>query len=255
MADERGRRTTGPMVGPGPARRRDRRCRDVAHHRAAGPRAPRRADRCGAVRCLRLLGARPGAGASGPTTRRAEARVGAAGAARVGLLRPGGAGRRRPGGAAAVRSRGVRARRRRLPHRAGLPGRRPADHGLRRPGARARRARQDAGAGHGPRPRRARRTCRPWRRSATPAGPGRLPACRRSSSGAVGFTVQRAHATTPRMRMELRTTVSWREEVEAGWSGAGVGLRAARPPSPRATGASRQVRGGTGPAQAVRLSR
>jgi GNAT superfamily N-acetyltransferase len=32
--------------------------------------------------------------------------------------------------------------------------------------------------------------------------------------GSVGFKTQRAHPTTPRMRMELRTAVSWREEVE-----------------------------------------
>lgn len=30
---------------------------------------------------------------------------------------------------------------------------------------------------------------------------------------AVGFRVQRAHSTTPRMRMDLRTAVSWRDEV------------------------------------------
>lgn len=32
--------------------------------------------------------------------------------------------------------------------------------------------------------------------------------------GSVGFKTQRAHPTTPRMRMELRSAVSWREEVE-----------------------------------------
>lgn len=30
----------------------------------------------------------------------------------------------------------------------------------------------------------------------------------------VGFKTQRAHARTPRMRMDLRTTLSWREELE-----------------------------------------
>jgi GNAT superfamily N-acetyltransferase len=30
----------------------------------------------------------------------------------------------------------------------------------------------------------------------------------------VGFKTQRAHAVTPRMRMDLRTTLSWREEIE-----------------------------------------
>ncbi|CAM3816896.1 GNAT family N-acetyltransferase [Nocardioides zeicaulis] len=33
--------------------------------------------------------------------------------------------------------------------------------------------------------------------------------------GSVGFKTQRAHPTTPRMRMELRTTLSWKDEVEA----------------------------------------
>lgn len=32
--------------------------------------------------------------------------------------------------------------------------------------------------------------------------------------GSVGFKTQRAHARTPRMRMELRTALSWRDEVE-----------------------------------------
>lgn len=31
----------------------------------------------------------------------------------------------------------------------------------------------------------------------------------------VGFKTQRAHGTTPRMRMDLRTTLRWRDEVEA----------------------------------------
>jgi GNAT superfamily N-acetyltransferase len=31
----------------------------------------------------------------------------------------------------------------------------------------------------------------------------------------VGFKTQRAHAVTPRMRMDLRTAASWRDEVEA----------------------------------------
>ena len=32
--------------------------------------------------------------------------------------------------------------------------------------------------------------------------------------GGVGFKTQRAHPTTPRMRMELRTAISWKDEVE-----------------------------------------
>ncbi len=33
--------------------------------------------------------------------------------------------------------------------------------------------------------------------------------------GSVGFKTQRAHTTTPRMRMELRAAITWRTEVEA----------------------------------------
>ncbi|MEO5665557.1 MAG: GNAT family N-acetyltransferase, partial [Nocardioides sp.] len=33
--------------------------------------------------------------------------------------------------------------------------------------------------------------------------------------GRVGFKTQRAHVTTPRMRMDLRTVVTWKSEVEA----------------------------------------
>ena len=33
--------------------------------------------------------------------------------------------------------------------------------------------------------------------------------------GSVGFKTQRAHGATPRMRMELRSALSWRDEVEA----------------------------------------
>ncbi|MDZ5661372.1 GNAT family N-acetyltransferase [Nocardioides sp. S-58] len=32
--------------------------------------------------------------------------------------------------------------------------------------------------------------------------------------GSVGFRTQRAHPTTPRMRMDLRTTLRWKDEVE-----------------------------------------
>jgi GNAT superfamily N-acetyltransferase len=60
--------------------------------------------------------------------------------------------------------------------------------------------------------------------------------------GAVGFGVQRAHPRTPRMRMELRSAVSWRREVGAVLDR----LRVVRPPSPRASGASRQARRGPG---------
>ena len=33
--------------------------------------------------------------------------------------------------------------------------------------------------------------------------------------GGVGFKTQRAHGTTPRMRMELRSALTWKDEVEA----------------------------------------
>ncbi|WP_331500288.1 GNAT family N-acetyltransferase [Nocardioides sp.] len=47
----------------------------------------------------------------------------------------------------------------------------------------------------------------------------------------VGFKTQRAHATTPRMRMDLRTTVTWREELE----GALERLLGAVRPAPKTT--------------------
>jgi GNAT superfamily N-acetyltransferase len=61
--------------------------------------------------------------------------------------------------------------------------------------------------------------------------------------GGVGFKTHRAHATTPRMRMELRTTVSWKSEVEAAIERL-VGVvrprpKSARDPAPKATRASR----------------
>ena len=33
--------------------------------------------------------------------------------------------------------------------------------------------------------------------------------------GSVGFKTHRAHSTTPRMRMELRSALTWKDEVEA----------------------------------------
>ena len=47
----------------------------------------------------------------------------------------------------------------------------------------------------------------------------------------VGFKTQRAHATTPRMRMDLRTALSWREELE----GALERLLGAVRPAPKTT--------------------
>jgi GNAT superfamily N-acetyltransferase len=61
--------------------------------------------------------------------------------------------------------------------------------------------------------------------------------------GSVGFKTHRAHPTTPRMRMELRTAVSWKGEVEAALERLVHGLRpapkATRGPASRATRASR----------------
>ncbi|WP_307827982.1 GNAT family N-acetyltransferase [Nocardioides sp. SYSU D00038] len=66
--------------------------------------------------------------------------------------------------------------------------------------------------------------------------------------GGVGFKTQRAHPVTPRLRMELRTALTWRDEVEVALErllGAvrPAPARAPRPtptttrsPSPRATG-------------------
>ena len=49
--------------------------------------------------------------------------------------------------------------------------------------------------------------------------------------GGVGFKTQRAHPTTPRMRMDLRTTLTWREELE----GALEKLLGAVRPAPKTT--------------------
>jgi len=48
-------------------------------------------------------------------------------------------------------------------------------------------------------------------------GPGRRGSCVVPADflGSVGFKTQRAHSATPRMRMELRTAISLRDEVEA----------------------------------------
>ncbi|QIK74927.1 GNAT family N-acetyltransferase [Nocardioides piscis] len=54
--------------------------------------------------------------------------------------------------------------------------------------------------------------------------------------GRVGFKTQRAHATTPRMRMDLRTTATWKSEVEAALEKLWGAVRPApsRAPQPRA---------------------
>ena len=65
--------------------------------------------------------------------------------------------------------------------------------------------------------------------------------------GGVGFKTHRAHMTSPRMRMDLRTAVSWKDEVEAAIERL-VGVirpapksagKSARGPAPKATRASR----------------
>lgn len=59
----------------------------------------------------------------------------------------------------------------------------------------------------------------------------------------VGFKTQRAHATTPRMRMDLRSALSWRDEIEAALErvlGAVMPAPKTRADHPRAT--SRTVR-------------
>jgi GNAT superfamily N-acetyltransferase len=61
--------------------------------------------------------------------------------------------------------------------------------------------------------------------------------------GGVGFKTHRAHSTTPRMRMELRSTLTWKDEVEAALERLLGAVRPspkpARGPSPKATRASR----------------
>lgn len=49
---------------------------------------------------------------------------------------------------------------------------------------------------------------------------------------AVGFTTQRAHPTSPRMRMDLRSTLTWKDEVELAWER----LLGVVRPSPKASG-------------------
>ncbi len=57
--------------------------------------------------------------------------------------------------------------------------------------------------------------------------------------GSVGFKTQRAHPTTPRMRMDLRTALSWRDEVEQALER----LLGAVRPAPKATPEGRVERG------------
>ena len=56
--------------------------------------------------------------------------------------------------------------------------------------------------------------------------------------GSVGFKTQRAHTTTPRMRMELRAAITWRTEVEAALERLVGVVR----PTPKATRAPKATR-------------
>jgi GNAT superfamily N-acetyltransferase len=64
--------------------------------------------------------------------------------------------------------------------------------------------------------------------------------------GGVGFKTHRPHVTTPRMRMDLRTAVSWKGEVESAIERLVEAMRpapkSARGPAPKATRASRSTR-------------
>lgn len=81
------------------------------------------------------------------------------------------------------------------------------------------------------------------------AAPGRPPTGLRcvvpvDFLGSVGFKTHRAHSTTPRMRMELRSALTWKDEVEAALERLLGAVRPApkrsRAPSPKATRASRE---------------
>lgn len=66
-------------------------------------------------------------------------------------------------------------------------------------------------------------------------GPGRIPDCVVPAEflARVGFKTQRAHPRTPRMRMEMRSLVTWRGEVEAAWERlVGVVRRPKHAPTP-----------------------
>ena len=56
--------------------------------------------------------------------------------------------------------------------------------------------------------------------------------------GAVGFRTLRAHPTTPRMRMELRGAISWKDEVEAALETLWGAVRTTKPKTARSLGGS-----------------
>jgi GNAT superfamily N-acetyltransferase len=59
--------------------------------------------------------------------------------------------------------------------------------------------------------------------------------------GSVGFKTQRAHATTPRVRMELRSTLSWKDEVEQALERLWGAVRPAKQKATRPIGGSARV--------------
>ncbi|WP_408897500.1 GNAT family N-acetyltransferase [Nocardioides sp. R1-1] len=71
--------------------------------------------------------------------------------------------------------------------------------------------------------------------------PGRAAACAVPADflARVGFKTQRPHPRTPRMRMEMRSLVTWRGEVEAAWERL-VGV--VRRPKPAPTPVPREAR-------------
>jgi GNAT superfamily N-acetyltransferase len=78
-----------------------------------------------------------------------------------------------------------------------------------------------------------------------PGTPGPLPT---EFLAGVGFRTVRAHPVTPRMRMDLRSTLTWREEVEAALGRLVGAVRPAASPEPaRVSPASRGSRYTSGP--------
>ncbi|WP_028643744.1 GNAT family N-acetyltransferase [Nocardioides sp. URHA0020] len=64
--------------------------------------------------------------------------------------------------------------------------------------------------------------------------------------GSVGFKTHRTHPSTPRMRMDLRAALSWKDEVESvlGRLVGAMRPKSARGPAPKATRASRDTLAG-----------
>ena len=62
--------------------------------------------------------------------------------------------------------------------------------------------------------------------------------------GSVGFKTQRAHITTPRMRMDLRTAISWKDEVELALEKVWGVVRPPKQKAARPIGSARTAPGG-----------